>query len=1027
MLPNQCLAYGKESDTEADGLSYGIEMDETKRTEIEELVQSTLKKSKVPAASIVIVNKDQTYRFAYGNTAGSEEDVIDEHSLFELGSMSKAFTALGILQLQQEGKLSLDDPVTKYIPWLTMRFKGNHEGTYIDEEVTLKLSDFLYHTSGIPFQTIGFIPAGDSEQMLESTVKDLKGIQLDFYPGSKYRYATINYDVLGLVIQEVSKMSYEEYIETHILNPLGLFETRLFRSEEELHKSTVPGYKMNFFRSMPYTAPFYRGNTPAGYIVSNTADMEHWMRIQLGLINIPDSYQELIDSSHIGNTTVPSGEYYYAAGWEVHVSQKKIIHGGTNPNYSSMIVMKPQQDLGICVLTNMNSNAAEYLADNIIHLLEGKSVAKYKSDSYKSLDTVFSIIIIVFFLFGLLFFVLLVQSIMELVQGKRTLEKMSGSKIAGILLAVALMAYFGFCVYYLPNVLMNRLPWAAVDIWCSSVIQYGCFIAYIAFVIFMCFVLITFQCPKDNEKNYLTLIPLSVANGLASALIIFTINESFNRNLEYSKELFVYFVLSLIFFVYTQKLIQGRMIVITNELAYEKRTAIIDRVIHSPFETIEDIGQERIFSGLNNDTSAVSKIPEVVVSFASNLLTLAFCLAYLLSKSIYAFLATAMIIVLNGLLSVVTGYLATKHWEKNRDIQDVFFGQMTDLIYGFKELVLNRARRIEFWKTMQKSARQSADYNKSASVKFLNFDLYNTLMYNIVFGVVVFIFPLIIFDMNVNELRENLFIVFYMIGPFSALASSVSQITQLRVNMKRINQLLAELELSAEKREKLCDDNSSAKENPFRSMELEQVIYQYNSEGKDSSEETFTLGPVNAKFYPGEITFIVGGNGSGKSTLGKLITGIYKSQEGVIKLNGKKTDTNTLNEYFSAVYADFHLFGKLYGMDYQTKKPAVYEYLKQMKLDSKVKVDEDGNFHSIALSTGQKKRLAFIVCCLEDKPIMLFDEWAAEQDPEFRQYFYMELLPNLKERSKCIIVITHDDRYFDTADHVLKLEYGELI
>ncbi len=151
------------------------------------------------------------------------------------------------------------------------------------------------------------------------------------------------------------------------------------------------------------------------------------------------------------------------------------------------------------------------------------------------------------------------------------------------------------------------------------------------------------------KKNYFALIPLSIFNGLTSALIIFTINESFNRGLEYSKELLVYFIFSLIFFVYTIKLVQGRLIIITNEMMYEKRMNMINKILSSSFQTVENVGFERIYSGLNNDISEISKIPGIVVSFISNFLTVIFCVAYLLSNSVAAFVASISVIILNFL------------------------------------------------------------------------------------------------------------------------------------------------------------------------------------------------------------------------------------------------------------------------------------------------------------------------------------------------------------------------------------------
>ena len=159
--------------------------------------------------------------------------------------------------------------------------------------------------------------------------------------------------------------------------------------------------------------------------------------------------------------------------------------------------------------------------------------------------------------------------------------------MAGLLLAVPILVFFGYCVYYLPNILFSRLPWEAVTVWGSESIPYGSMAGFFAGLLFFSYVLLTFNFPKPNEKNYVALVPLSVINGLTSALIIFTINESFNRELEYSKELLVYFLFALLFFVYTNKLVQGRLIVITNEIAYDKRMGLINRIVHSSYQSIE--------------------------------------------------------------------------------------------------------------------------------------------------------------------------------------------------------------------------------------------------------------------------------------------------------------------------------------------------------------------------------------------------------------------------------------------------------
>ena len=1006
-----------------------VDLEKIDMDAIDTLVHKIMKKSKVPGMSMVIVNRSQNRYLNYGYADKDSKKKATSDTYYELGSMSKAFTALGVLLLEDEGKLSLKDPVTKYLPWFQVYYKGVYEGKQINEMVELTLENLLYHTSGIPFRTIGDIPQGLSDDMLEKTVQNLVGTQLDFYPNERYQYATINYDVLGLILQNVTGQSYEQFMQQHVLQPLGLNHTFLFHDDAKQNGMLAMGYKMTFFDVKAYDAPKYRGNTPAGYIISNANDMERWMRIQMGQIEVSEQLRRVIRKSHMGDTTVPSqGNYYYAGGWNVHIKGTEIQHAGSNPNYSSMILMKPETELGICILSNLNSNAANYLATNILNIIENKEITKYTADSYQSLDTVFSIVVIGAALLGGVFLVLLVLAIVELIQKKRIRTKLRGVRVAGVLLSIPLMAFLGFCIYYLPNILVQRLSWQAVNVWGSPIIMLGCVLGFITCLIFMAYVLLTFNFPKEKEKNYLAMIPLSLINGFASALIIFTINESFNRNLEYSKELLVYFIFSLLFFVYTIKLLQGRMIVITNEITYEKRMNIIDRIMCSSYQAIEMIGRDRIFTGLNNDCAAVAQVPGMIVSLASNGLTLLFCLGYLLTKSGWAFAASFGVIVINGLISFLTSRIASKYWEKNRDIQDTYFGQMQDLVNGFKELVLNKARRFEFWKDMKKYSRKSAEFNKVASIKFLNFNLYNTLMYNLVFGVVVFLFPILIFQTDVNQLRENLFFVFYMIGPFSAVTNAIPQVTQLNVNLKRINKLIYDLDEVSTGQEKLSLPEIVRSKTPT-TIQLQNILYYYKTKKENGEVEKsdFVLGPLSCTFCCGMLTFITGGNGSGKSTLGKLITGLYAPVEGQILVDGETVKLYELNELFASVYSDFNLFKKLYGINYEENKKKMMQYLEMMRIQDKVELTADGEFKNINLSTGQRKRLAFVVSCLEDKPFMVFDEWAAEQDPQFRHYFYEYLLPMLKKQGKGIIVITHDDRYFSCADQLIKLERGELI
>jgi putative ATP-binding cassette transporter len=213
---------------------------------------------------------------------------------------------------------------------------------------------------------------------------------------------------------------------------------------------------------------------------------------------------------------------------------------------------------------------------------------------------------------------------------------------------------------------------------------------------------------------------------------------------------------------------------------------------------------------------------------------------------------------------------------------------------------------------------------------------------------------------------------------------------------------------------------------PWEVLEFQGVTHAYRREGQANG---FTLGPLDLTIRAGEIVFVVGGNGSGKTTLAKLLTGLYRPDSGQISLDGQPLSDGTREGYrqlFSVVFDNAAVFDTLWGLDAADLDQRAGEYLRQLELDKVVTVT-GGTFSTTQLSRGQRKRLALLTAYLEDRPVYLFDEWAADQDPVFRRVFYLRLLPELKRRGKTVIAVTHDDRYFACADRVIKLEEGRVV
>jgi putative ATP-binding cassette transporter len=260
----------------------------------------------------------------------------------------------------------------------------------------------------------------------------------------------------------------------------------------------------------------------------------------------------------------------------------------------------------------------------------------------------------------------------------------------------------------------------------------------------------------------------------------------------------------------------------------------------------------------------------------------------------------------------------------------------------------------------------------------------------------------------------------YMVGPLEALLLNIPRANLAQVSADRIDEITRLMSSSESQTEK-------AELPPLQSIVLQGVLHRYYHEQKD---EMFTLGPVDLQFHPGEITFLIGGNGSGKTTLAKLLVGLYPPEEGNITFNGVIIDDTNRDDYrqsFTTIFSDFHLFDRLletgHGKDLDEKGN---QLLAKLHLQNKVKV-QNGAFTTLTLSQGQRKRLALVVAYLENRPFLVFDEWAADQDPAFKEIFYYELLPELRAMGKAILVISHDDRYFHLADRLIRMENGRLL
>jgi putative ATP-binding cassette transporter len=263
----------------------------------------------------------------------------------------------------------------------------------------------------------------------------------------------------------------------------------------------------------------------------------------------------------------------------------------------------------------------------------------------------------------------------------------------------------------------------------------------------------------------------------------------------------------------------------------------------------------------------------------------------------------------------------------------------------------------------------------------------------------------------------------FMMAPLQVLLSRVSDFKLAEIALQKIEDLErsltalpAELDLTLQNDFK-CD---------FKRLDLVDITHTYQREGEIHD---FIVGPVSLSLVPGEVVFLVGGNGSGKTTLAKLLVGLYIPVDGQVYLNGQiVTDANRehYRQYFSVVFSDFHLFDRLLGLESSQLDEHAKSYLNQLELEHEVEI-KDGVLSTTKLSQGQRKRLALLTAYIEDRPIYVFDEWAADQDPSFKRTFYHTLLPELKAKGKAVVVISHDERYYNVADRIVRLDCGKIV
>jgi putative pyoverdin transport system ATP-binding/permease protein len=527
---------------------------------------------------------------------------------------------------------------------------------------------------------------------------------------------------------------------------------------------------------------------------------------------------------------------------------------------------------------------------------------------------------------------------------------------------------------------------------------------------------------RGSTKFDRQLVALVVVSGLASAGLLAIINAAANgADQENQGRLLATFALTLAVYIYAQRWILFTAITEVERLLNDIRVRIADRIRQTELEALDQVGRAEIFGIVSRETQNISQAASTLITALQSLMMVFFSISYIAILSKTAFFITVGMIWLGLLLHFRGASELSVLLNAAQQKENEFLRGLTHLLDGFKEARMSRPRSADLFQHVRAISAAVADVKTKAGTRFsAHYVLTQAMLYGLMASI-VFLLPRLS-PSHADVVPRLTAAILFVIGPLTAIVGAVGLYSTANVAALNIFSLEERLEQST------STDLEGRPDAPtpatFSTIELRHTLFQYADRGKGT---TFRFGPIDLAINAGQIVFIVGGNGSGKSTFLKLLTGLYHAQSGAIVMDGTLVTPDTASWYrshFSPIFGDYYLFDRLYGLG-PVSPERVNELLKMMRIEDKTTFHE-GGFTNLDLSSGQRKRLALIVALLENRPILVLDEWAADQDPQFRQYFYEVILPDLKRQGKTIIAATHDDRYFGTADRVLKMEYGEM-
>ncbi|AZC52005.1 MULTISPECIES: cyclic peptide export ABC transporter [Pseudomonas] len=518
-------------------------------------------------------------------------------------------------------------------------------------------------------------------------------------------------------------------------------------------------------------------------------------------------------------------------------------------------------------------------------------------------------------------------------------------------------------------------------------------------------------------------VTLGMAGGLSITLLLATINNALHSATGMTQGVVLTFAALCVLALTSSIVSDIGTNYVGQRIIAALRKDLGEKVLSAPITQIERYRSHRLIPVLTHDVDTISDFSFAFTPLAIATTVTLGCLGYLAYLSVPMFLMMVVAIIIGTSVQLVAGGKGIKGFDEARDHEDELQRYYNAIASGAKELRIHRPRRFRMnTQRIQKTADRISDIQVRSVNIYILAKSFGSMLFFVVIGLALAMqayYP----NPDPAVITGFVLVLLYMKGPLEHVVGYLPIVGKAKIAFARIRELS---ERFSSPEPHLLMDDSEAPQAVVHSLELRGVSY---SPPPVAGSEPFHLGPINLNIRQGDIVFIVGENGCGKTTLIKLLLGLYQPQSGEIRLNGEAVTDRLRDDYrqlFTTVFADYHLFDDLVQGNAGKSLDIATQYLDRLEIAHKVSI-KDGAFTTTDLSTGQRKRLALVNAWLEERPVLVFDEWAADQDPAFRRIFYTELLPDLKRLGKTIIVISHDDRYFDIADQLVRMKAGKVM